>query len=52
MRELETNLRLEINKLFIDAYKYLEEEKLDLARTTGEAAWQKLPDSKFDWDYN
>lgn len=50
MKSLPTELHDEINELFIEAFKKLDDNKLIEARSIAEKAWQLLPSPKYDWD--
>ena len=50
MKSLPPKLHDEINELFIEAFKKLDENKLNEARSIAEKAWQLLPSPKYDWD--
>ncbi|TMO04454.1 hypothetical protein [Pseudoalteromonas sp. S558] len=50
MKSLPPELHDEINELFIEAFKKLDENKLNEAQSIAEKAWELLPEPKFDWD--
>ncbi|MDC9524160.1 hypothetical protein PSH54_01400 [Pseudoalteromonas sp. Angola-30] len=50
MKSLPSELHDEINELFIEAFKKLDENKLNEAQSIAEKAWHLLPVPKYDWD--
>lgn len=50
MKSLSPELHDEINKLFIEAFKKLDDNKLHEAQSIAEKAWHLLPAPKYDWD--
>jgi len=50
MKSLPSELHDEINELFIEAFKKLDENNLNEAQSIAEKAWHLLPVPKYDWD--